>query len=105
MTEMTGAPGEKIARTTFVAPDVGPPGRLDMRRAFDIYVFGRNRTMSPEEKGRVVGGTAEVPFAVPPAEVRASAPAIRGPAVPVPSELRYERNAGTWRHSGVASKE
>lgn len=102
---MTGSSREKTARTTVVAPDVGLPGRLDMRRAFDIYVFGRSRTMGPEEKGSVVGGTAEVPFAEPAEEISASAPAIRGPAVPVPSELRYDRNAGTWRHGGVASKE
>ena len=103
---MSGAPGEKIARTTVVAPDLGLPGRLDMRRAFDVYVFGRNRTMAPEEKGSVVGGATEVPFAVPSGgELRASPPAISPPPVPVRSELRYDRNAGTWRHSGVASKE
>ena len=106
MTKMNGAPGEKIARTTVVAPDLGLPGRLDMRRAFDVYVLGRNRTMAPEEKGSMVGGAAEVPFAVPAGGgPRASIPAIRPPAVPVRSELRYDRNVGTWRHSGVASKE
>ena len=102
---MTGSSREKTARTTVVAPDVGLPGRLDMRRAFDIYVFGRSRTMGPDEKGSVVGGTAEVPFAEPADGISASATSIRGPAVPVPSELRYDRNAGTWRHGGVASKE
>ena len=102
---MTGSSREKTARTTVVAPDVGLPGRLDMRRASDIYVFGRNRTMGPEEKGSVVGGSAEMRFAAPSEEISASAHAVSGPAVPVPSELRYDRNAGTWRHGGVASKE
>jgi len=105
MTEMTGAPEGKMARATVVAPDVGLPRRLDYRRAFDIYVFGRNRALGPEEKGSVVGGSAEMRFAAPSEEISASAHAVSGPAVPVPSELRYDRNAGTWRHSGLASKE
>ena len=105
MTEMTGALEDETARTTVVPPHMGLPGRLDMRRAFDIYVFGRNRALGPEEKGAVVGGAAEVLFAGPAGGSWASTPAIRRPAVRVPDELRYDRGAGTWRRSEVAPEE
>jgi len=105
MTEMTGAQEEEIARSSVVAPEFWLPRRLDMRRAFDIYVFGRSRTLGPGEKGSAVGGAVAVPFAEPSGEDAVSTPAQRGQAVPVPDELRFDRGAGTWRHRAVSSKE
>ena len=105
MTETAATQKEIKARADVVAPDVGLPGRLDMRRAFDIYVFGRSRTLGPTEKGTLVGGTATLPFAEPAVQVPAAAPPIRVPSVPVPDELCFDRNAGTWRDGRVSSKE
>lgn len=98
MTETTGA-SEAKAPQRAVSPDVGLPARLDMRRAFDIYVSGRNRTLGPAEKGAIVGGAVETPYAEPSAEN--PGPASVGQGVSVPSELRFDRNAGTWRQSQV----
>lgn len=95
MTEATGTPEAKVDRAS-VAPDVGLPARLDMRRALDVYVAGRSRTLGPEEKGTMVGGLVETPLPGPPAETpRSEVPAAQG--VSVPDELRFDRNAGTWR--------
>lgn len=75
---------------------VGLPARLDLRRALDIYVWGRGRTLGPSEKEAVTGGTPTRPFPRPagdpgtPASVR----------VGVPQRLEFHRNAGTWRQSG-----
>jgi len=104
MTESETTQDEMDRRATVVAPEVGIPGRLDMRRAFDIYVFGRSRNLGPAEKGSVVGGTAGLPC-VDPAQEPAAVPAIRAPGVPVPDELRFDRNAGTWRDGGDSSRE
>jgi hypothetical protein len=95
MTEATGTPEAKVGQTV-VAPQVGLPARLDMKRAFDVYVAGRNRTLGPEEKGTLVGGPVETPLPGPSAETpRPEVPAAQG--IPVPDELRFDRNAGTWR--------
>lgn len=104
MTESATSQDEMDRRAAVVAPDVGLPGRLDMRRAFDIYVFGRSRKLGPAEKGTVVGGTAELAF-VEPMREPAAIPPIRHPGVPVPNELRFDRNAGTWRDGQDSSKE
>ena len=99
MSEAKGTPETRVGETS-VAPDVGLPARLDMRRAFDVYVAGRNRTLGPEEKGTLVGGSVETPFPGPSAETpRRDSPATQG--VSVPNELRFDRNAGTWRRGSV----
>jgi hypothetical protein len=104
MTESGTTQDEMDGRDAVVAPEVGIPGRLDMRRAFDIYVFGRSRKLGPAEKGSVVGGTAELPC-VDPTQEPASIPPVRAPGVPVPNELRFDRNAGTWRDGRGPSRE
>ncbi len=89
-------PDPRAADRSAVPPDLGLPARLDMRRAFDIYVSGRGRTLGPGEKAALVGGAAGLPYAEPPA----ASPDPVSPytaRVPVPDELRFERGAGTWR--------
>ena len=104
MTESETTQDETDRRATVVAPEVGIPGRLDMRRAFDIYVFGRSRKLGPAEKGSAIGGTTELPSAEP-AQEPDEIPPIRAPGVPVPNELRFDRNAGTWRDGQGSSRE
>jgi len=84
-----------------VMPDLGLPARVNMKRAYDIYVFGRNRTLGPAEKSRLIGGQAESPFGRPPIS-----PVEPGEAaqVSVPTRLRFDRNAGTWRRTESQSK-
>ena len=105
MTERAAGREEREVRADVVAPDVGLPVRLDMRRALDIYVFGRNRTLGPTEKGSAIPGTAAAPFADPPAPGAMTPPPVSAAGVPVPGELRFDRNAGTWRDGRVSSKE
>ena len=99
MTESKGTPDATVGQTV-VAPDVGLPPRLDMRRALAVYVAGRNRTLGPDEKGAMVGGPVGTPLPGPSVETTApQVPAVQG--IPVPDELRFDRNAGTWRRSLV----
>jgi hypothetical protein len=71
------------------------PAKSDFRQALRIYVAGRNRFWTVDEKRAAagepgsstkveVGGMTE-------AEPRA------GVAVPVPETLKFHRAAGTWR--------
>ena len=99
MTESTDGPDAKVGQTV-VAPNVGLPPRLDMRRALAVYVAGRSRTLGPDEKGAMVGGPVAMPLPGPSVETAGSkVPAVNG--VSVPDELRFDRNAGTWRRSPV----
>ncbi len=97
MTELGGRSGETGERRPST-PDVGLPARPDMRRAFDIYVAGRSRTLAPAEKSSIVGGVVDAPYAEPPAQ-DPDAPYVRGSGVSVPTVLRFDRGAGTWRQS------
>ena len=99
MTERTGASREKDAGQADAAPEVRLPVRLDMRRAFDIYVSGRNRTLGPAEKGSIIGGSVQTPYAAPSEEGPELAAPVRETGVSVPSELQFDRNAGIWRRS------
>ena len=95
MTESTDT-SEATVEKAVVAPHAGLPARLDMRRALAVYVAGRSRTLDPDEKGAMVGGSIGMPLAGPSVEnARPQVPAV----VPVPEELRFDRNAGTWRRS------
>jgi hypothetical protein len=97
MTESTGTPEATVDKAV-VAPHVGLPARLDMRRALAVYVAGRNRNLDPEAKGAMVGGAPGTPLPGPSVEkARPQVPA----AVSVPDDLRFDRNAGTWRRSLV----
>ena len=90
MTDPTGVPRNALT------PDVGLPARLDMRRACEIYVYGRSRTLAPPEKGSAVAGTVAAPFAGA-SDAGQATPVNRETVVSVPYELRFDRNAGTWR--------
>lgn len=77
------------------SPVVKVPGRIDVRRAFDVYVWGRSRTLGPDAKQAAVddapdGSDGALGVAIPPPEgARRS--------VSVPEELSFERGAGVWR--------
>jgi hypothetical protein len=90
-------PGEKIARPPSAAPDVGLPARLNMKRAFDVYVAGRSRSLGPLDKGALVGGQVETPFPQASAQDVRRDPVLQVSKVSVPAVLRFDRNAGTWR--------
>ncbi|MFQ5888428.1 MAG: hypothetical protein ACE5JR_00095 [Gemmatimonadota bacterium] len=73
-----------------------PPCRIDLRRAFDIYVRGRSRNTDPEEKARRVSSPVDPPDA----GAAALESGVRPPArfgVPIPERLDFHRGAGTWR--------
>ncbi len=95
MTELGGAPGE-TGKSRPSMPDVGLPARPDMRRALDIYVTGRDRTLAPAEKSSIVEGVKDVPYAEPPKR-SSDAPPVSGPGVSVPTVLCFQRGAGKWR--------
>lgn len=103
MTETTA--DEEGARAAATTPDVGIPSRLDVRRAFDIYVFGRSRTLGPAEKDTVFEGTPARPVSLPAAGGSPSDLPTGATAVPMRSELRFDRGAGTWRQRRGLSKE
>jgi len=62
----------------------------DWRRALDIYVAGRNRSLSLQEKDLAIRSVPE------PSGGR-SIPLASSFGVEVPEDLRFFRNAGTWR--------
>ena len=79
-------------------PKPGLPTRIDVRRAFDVYVYGRNRTVGPDQKGAAVSGSPASRPSASNAESQASDGAVASVVrVSVPRELRFDRNAGTWR--------
>jgi hypothetical protein len=86
---------EETVTPTVVAP-LALPVRPDMRRAFDLYVFGRSRTLGPDEKGAAIPGDGTPPATGPDGDGQLELPAQRG-TVAVPERLRFDRNAGTWR--------
>jgi len=93
--EVVGDAGMSDSKAS--APDVGLPGRLDVRRALEIYVAGRNQTLSPEEKGNRARGTAQAPFASPSTGPERGEGVGGTTSIPVPRELRFDRHSGTWR--------
>ena len=100
MTDMAG--DAEMSDSKAITPDVGLPGRLDLRRALAIYVAGRNRTLSPEEKAIQARGTAETPLALPSTGPERGEQTGGTTSISVPHQLRFDRNAGTWRrHPGV----
>jgi len=80
------------------APKPGLPTRIDLRRAFDVYVYGRNRTLGPDQKGAAVSGSLAPRTPASGDGPGANDGGVETPArVPVPEQLRFDRNAGTWR--------
>lgn len=102
MTDTTADEAGPRAATT---PDVGLPNRLDMRRAFDIYVYGRGRALGPAEKGAAFEGSPVRPVSRPAVDGSFSDLPSGTTAVPMRSELRFDRSAGTWRQRRGVSKE
>ena len=88
--------GETGARNE-VVPDVAMPSRMNTHRAFNTYVFGRSRKLAPLEKKAAVAETSGPP----PSADDGEPPLVeaRPASVAVPEELRFHRNAGTWRSS------
>lgn len=77
------------------------PARTDWRRALDVYVAGRSRALTADEKRSFAGG-ARSREAEPESEVRVRRATGRPEAaygVSVPRVLDFYRNAGTWRDS------
>ncbi len=72
-----------------------------MRRAFDVYVWGRSRTLGPDEKAEAVGGARGKRPAVPQEGTAALPSSGTRKRIAVPDELRFERSAGVWRLRGA----
>ena len=65
------------------------------RHALKIYVSGRNRALTVEEKRSAVGADSPVVPDVP--GPRSPTSDSFSAAIPVPRTLEYYRNAGIWR--------
>jgi hypothetical protein len=78
-------------------PDVGLPAGVDVKRAFDLYVFGRNRNLDPREKVSAMDGDPSTKPDPPPAPKPVEPLPSTSVAVPERGDLRYHRSAGTWR--------
>ena len=71
------------------------PVKSDFRQALRIYVAGRNRFWTADEK-RLAAGESGSSTEVGEGGMTASEPRA-GVAVPVPDTLQFHRAAGTWR--------
>ena len=71
------------------------PARRDFRQALRIYVAGRNRFWTADEK-RVAAGESGSSTEVGVGGMTGGEPRA-GVAVPVPETLQFHRAAGTWR--------
>ena len=82
--------------------------KRDWRRALDIYVAGRNRSLSVEQK-LAASDSGALATGIPSASGTVTGDPTFG--VSIPETLEYFRNAGTWRDrvdsasSGGASTE
>ena len=75
--------------------DVPLPGGRDLNKALRIYVTGRNRAWTADEKREAAGGDARRGK-----PVRAPTAGVEGEertGVPVPESLQFHRGPGTWR--------
>lgn len=74
------------------------PGRSDWRRALGIYVSGRSRALTLDEKRRLGGGSTDGDEGAPStARNGATRPSRTVYGVAVPRVFDFYRNAGTWR--------
>jgi hypothetical protein len=71
------------------------PGQRDLKKALRIYVAGRNRAWTVDEK-RAAAGT-EVLFAAPDADPAGTEDRETQIGVAVPETLQFHRGPGTWR--------
>ena len=79
-------------------PTPGLPSRIDVKRAFDVYVDGRSRTLAPSQKDAAIESRSPAPRLDGRGESvqdERSAPSTR---VTVPRTLSFDRGAGTWRN-------
>jgi hypothetical protein len=71
------------------------PGPRDPKKALRIYVAGRNRAWTAEEKRAAAGDDVAIGTTGPkPGGTEGREPRIE---VPVPTELQFHRGPGTWR--------
>jgi hypothetical protein len=79
--------------------EVPLPGGRDLNRALRIYVAGRNRAWTADEKREAAGGDVRRGPAVtgPTADPDADPDAETRTGVPVPDSLQFHRGPGTWR--------
>lgn len=73
------------------------PARSDWRAALDVYVAGRNRALTIDEKRRMAS-RADAPRDPVVPRTEATEPGEPAYGVGVPERLDYYRNAGTWRN-------
>ena len=75
--------------------DVPLPGGRDLNKALRIYIAGRNRAWTADQKRGAAGGDVQrgpagpAPTEVVDGEMRTG--------VPVPDNLQFHRGPGTWR--------
>ena len=80
------------------------PRSTDWRNALNVYVAGRSRALTFEEKRGIASAAVPPPQpATAPARASATDPepsAVAEPkfGVPIPDVLAYHRNASTWRN-------
>lgn len=84
------------------SPPLPPlPRRIDLEHAFQVYVAGRNRMWTEDEKRSAAAAgdrRAGEPADASPAAGVPSADASRA-GVGVPERLAFHRSAGTWRNA------
>jgi len=75
--------------------EVPLPGGRDLKKALRIYISGRNRAWTADEKREAAGSDTprELSHRDPTAELE---PETRI-GVPVPDSLQFHRGPGTWR--------
>lgn len=77
------------------------PRRIDLEHAFRVYVAGRNRMWTEDQKrSAAVAAESGASGPVEDGPPAALAPSAARPhaGVPVPERLAYHRSAGTWRN-------
>lgn len=96
MSERREAPSPSDASRGSPASRPGLPSRIDVRRAFEVYVYGRDRTLAPTQKREAVPERSTAEASGPDTLATVDHPALPV-SVTVPLALRFDRSAGTWR--------
>lgn len=97
---MTESPGDPLDAPKASGPHgLRPlPARADWRAAFDVYVAGRSRALTIEEKRRLASRRETVASDSVSPRAEPAEPGSPSYGVGVPEKLDYYRNAGTWRN-------